>query len=775
MNLEATIQLVAILVVALGIGLGLLKAVFGEMLFGEGRSGGKEPRKIVECPNCGREIVIRESDERANRSSSLGIWKECRACEGKFKLHELLAGSSPSKATSPSTEERTRSKKSSRSKAKFGSQKGKTTTTPHSLVLTVVLAIMATVPAGFAFAKHGFELFLCFLIPSVLVVFAVANYSWAKKAVVYPFRMLYFITIGALLQSVFGISTEGAWSSVVAMETEHQQNRRGEANRSNIFLNIPQALCVSILLPAVLLLLIPKRPAAQPNAANEPAQQPLPKKEAAEAPGIQEQPAMDAAANEPNAIVVNDDESLRKLLADDFANSDATYPQARDYLARLLEPTREQRNDRNVMVNGLSLPPRAAVLNYLPRFGFSNLEARRIIRRLLTDGSQVVREVAPEALTNLAIGQKDIADDWEVLLKHETTNSSETTSLEKALKKLGEANLSELLLFLKFKDESVRRRAEDVVLRIVDMEKLGIQALREHVDDREIAPVVLQAVLRIRPLPKEAVPLIIASLPHKPELTIEALNAMNSLPSTELKEQTDWFAKLLADEAFANRESALTFLLATKSSEKAIRILVERVESNEENKQLSRDLKMLQTACNGITNPTPEFLAFLVMKMIDDKTREEMIRGTHGALLRVAQQQPELIPGSLLIEGFADQTDGSQTADRIQEILRKAGSSVAKDLFAGTKSKTTDIRVWCFRTLARKEFANESPQVVKMSAEYAKLALENRDQRLAKAAYQLLANASGDFPKSTIAIAERHLKNKDPERAAWALTIFGKQ
>lgn len=750
MGVYELLQIAALLLVIVSVVIGLFGSMLGDLMSGEGRSGGKGPVYRTTCPHCDAQVKIADKQW-------VGLWKDCPECKKRFQVESIQEGPISAKP-----------KKASQTKP--GATKHQEVPRPSpliSMVMTAVLALAAAALGLCALIRTGIEPLVIFLIPSVLIVFALANYSWARNAVLYIPRMLFYITIGALT----GGGGDAAWSTAVNLETDHQsRQQRGKQAATPPHLDIPQAVSLSIMLAAIVCLLKPADRAAQKVAAHDaPGAAPA---AASPAPDdIQRKPMQAQVPLDPAAQRAQDESILRAVLESGEFKNQQQLPEIRKLALSMLEPLPPLPEAAHSASQAPSL--RVQLLPYLPQLGFSLEESRQHARRLLEDGDVRVRAAAARALATFAKEAKEADEDVAALLKQCVKAGPELQdACHQALLILAPRAQPQLLAALKSDHPDKRKEAAALVSILGTKQTFDISAALEYLDDEQVMPAAYDAAIRLAPFPKTAFPLVISRFRIAPPPSRSANALLAKFSPDDLKPFVDDLAGL----ADADDNSVASFGLEGLAAAGGYGLapLAQRVR-NARPGRYAPCAVAYQHACELVAVNDEKAIAFLTTVLPDDgddNASRGLAAGAHKVLLRLGQKNPSGINLAELVNAFAGKSDTSAGAKRVQTVLQSIGEPSDESLLQGVASSDESICTWSLLTLKEMMSFRKSQPVYEAAPQIAKLALGSDSERVTRAAMQLLDRVPDDqLPKGVLTIVKPWLNSKDPAKKLWAESL----
>lgn len=664
---------------------------------------------------------------------------------------------------------------------------------------TIALAVLAAPLSLWAVLAIGPGMFIVFLAMSVLVVFAAADYSWAREAVAYPFRMLFFVTIGAL----FG--GESAWSGAVGAETEHQQSKRPKPKpKRKVHLNVAQAISVSGILAAMVCLVVSAvRPAASEDSFSAERQA----SDGSAVPGnlppaavaldsvqaildavrqgrLSRQSAIEgltpellagSAAQLVDALAEHNTE-VDALVFEVLKSTSADLSGARDSVAKLLAPVPP--------IPGLdpratrARSSRAMLLALLPRFGFSAAEARQIVRKLLCDGEPEVMTAASEALAKPGTDRSDVHGDFEVLLDAYRTSdvSWHRNQLEESLTAMAPRVQVELLSALKSEEDRIWTLAARLVRMLGESQKFDVTAASAVLNDDRVVVVACAAAVRLRPFPKEGIPLLLARLKLAPisedakgyEIggTGLAGGLLQRFPPRDLQPYLTEMSRLLNHEDSSVRTAASDALAICGAQ--AVPILGEHYRKSDA--RAGAFSASFRKACMLVSADDKAAITFLMNVLAADDAVLDMANCASGVIGRIVRDVPSLIPQ--LIAGLSKRPSESAGAARVCAVLQGLGEPAVDQLLKAAVAEDEAIRYWSLVAL-RPRGHTLLPTVETQSETFAELTFEDPSDRVSKVAYELLLSIPSErISRATMAIAKKHINSKDPRKQARARTVY---
>lgn len=750
MGVYELLQIAALLLVFVSVVIGLFGSMLGDLMSGEGRSGGKGPVYRTTCPHCDAQVKIADKQW-------VGLWKDCPECKKRFQVESIQEGPVSAK-----------SRKASQAKPGATKHQEEPRTSPLiSMVMTAVLALAAAALGLCTLIRTGIAPLVIFLMPSVLIVFALANYSWARNAVLYIPRMLFYITIGALT----GGGSDAAWSTAVNLETDHQsRHQRDKHSTTAPYLDVPQAVSLSIMLAAIVCLLKPVDRAAPKVAAHDAADAAsAPPLAAPAANDIQAKPMPAEAPPNPAAQRAREEEELRTLLESGQFKNPEQLPEIRKRVLSTLEPLPPL--PEAAQPASQAPPLRAQVLPHLPQLGFSLEESRRHARRLLEDGDVGVRVAAARALARFAKDANDVDDDVASLLKQCANAGPELRdACHQTLLILAPHAQPRLLAALKSDLPDVRKEAAALFSKLGT--SFDVSAALEYLDDEQVMPAAYDAAIRLTPFPKTAIPLVISRFKVAPPPSSGAGAVLAKFSPDDLKPFVAELAVLADREDDSISTVGLEGLAAAGGY--GLVPLAQRMR-NARPDRYAPCAAAYQRACDLVTVNDEAAIAYLITVLPDDgddNASQGLATGASKALLRLGQKNPSGINLTELVNAFAGKSDTSTGAKRVQTVLQSMGEPADEFLLQGVASSDESICTWSLLTLKEMMYFRKSEPVYEAAPRIAKLALGSDGGRVTRAAMQLLDRVPDDqLPKGVLTIVKPWLNSKDPAKKLWAESL----
>jgi HEAT repeat protein len=459
----------------------------------------------------------------------------------------------------------------------------------------------------------------------------------------------------------------------------------------------------------------------------------------------------------------------------------------RQAVAKLIEPDSRVVDSRSTINNVPS--SRAHLLQLLPRFGFSPEECRHILRRLLADGDVRVRDAAAKMLAELSAAERDPGEDAEALLSaigNSTRERFYDAALYEALTAIAPRAQTQLLSALASQNPTLREVARQELLRLGESQLLDVSTAANFVDDDRTFPTVYAAAVRLRPFPREGIPLLLASLTRsgdspqpREKIGREVSAALSTLVPDDLRDYLPQFSELLVSTDANTRSAAISALQMCGA--RAIPILMEH--------KLS-----IQKACTLVTAEDQEHFPLLIKALTsegEDNLTTEMANCASGVFQRLGSEIPSLVPQ--LVRSFAGKPIDSRGAKRVCAVLQQLGDPAVPALLEAVGDEDESIRYWTLVAL-RSPNQTRRPTFDALEETLTSLIFEDTSERVTDAAWELwlsiphpkvATTPSGSKSKtrnvetrdsravkSILSIAQKHLKSKDDKRRTRAEAIY---